>query len=260
MDEADLLARMDANYFRSWSLLTAGSAGHEVVEQDGLLLTSGASHSAAFNLAYFWVSRRPLAERIEEMQAYFERRKRFYLVRFRAGAVPGIEDALAAAGYERAGLADIPAMVLTARDLPGPNSELEIVGCRSDADLEAWAKTMSPGYGVSRELAASFTNPVRAGVIDYELYLGRIRSEPVATAGLVLTHGVAGIYLVSTLAPHRRRGHGEAMTWHAVRRGLELGARCASLQPSAMGRALYERMGFREVGAYRTYEARRWLV
>ena len=259
MDQAELLARMDANYFRAWSLLTAGSAGHEVLEQDGLMLTCGANHAASFNLAYLWPGHRPLEERIEAAGAYFERMRRHYLVRFRAGAVPGVEEALTVAGHERSG-EDIPAMLLTSPDIPPRHASLDIACCRSEPELAAWAKAMAPGYGVSRELAASFTNPVRAGVIDYELYLGRAGGEPVATSGLVMTHGVAGVYLVSTLAPHRRKGYGEAMTWHAVRRGLALGARFASLQPSPMGRALYERMGFREVGAYRTYEPRRSVI
>jgi GNAT superfamily N-acetyltransferase len=258
MEHAELLARMDANYFRAWSLLTAGSAGHEVVEQDGLLLTCGANRTASFNLAYLWPSARPLEERIEVARGYFERLRRRYLVRFRAGAIPAIEETLRAAGFERSG-PEIAAMVHTSSDRPAPGTALEIIRC-GEGDLDAWARAMAPGYGVSRDLAESFTNPVRAGVIDYELFLGRAAGEPVATSGLVMTYGVAGVYLVSTLAPHRRKGYGEAMTAHAMQRGFALGARFASLQPSPMGRSLYERMGFRQVGAYLTYEPRRSVV
>lgn len=260
MDERELLARADANYFRSWSLLTAGTPGHEIVEQDGLIMTSGEHHYAAFNVAYLWKSRRPLPERLTAIREYFARKRRPYLVRFRVGAVPGIEKALLANGFIAAtdtGMpadeADMPAMVHTEIASVPPVDGLRVVTCWDSAELALWAKTMAQGYSIPKALARSFTAPVTAGLIGYELYLGFVGDEPVATSGLVLNNGVAGVYMVSTVPAQRQHGYGEQVTRQAMLRGRDLGASFASLQSSAMGFPVYQRMGFRQVGAYRTY-------
>ena len=51
----------------------------------------------------------------------------------------------------------------------------------------------------------------------------------------------------------RRRGIGEAITWHAVHVGAERGALIACLQASEMGAPVYERMGFRVTAQYLTF-------
>ncbi len=70
---------------------------------------------------------------------------------------------------------------------------------------------------------------------------------------LVVVHPVAGVYNIATLPAYRRRGLGEALTWHAVSRGAEAGCTIASLQTSEMGESIYTRMGFRRWASYPTY-------
>jgi GNAT superfamily N-acetyltransferase len=82
------------------------------------------------------------------------------------------------------------------------------------------------------------------------MYAGAVGGEVVGTSVLVTTGTVAGIYWVGTLEAHRRRGYGEALTWAAVAAGQRAGCTVASLQASAMGRPVYERMGFAQVLAY----------
>ena len=253
MDRTEILARADANYYRSWSLLTSGAPGHELVEQDGLLLTSGKHNYPTFNLAYFWKSNRPLEERLDEVRAYFARKARPYFVRFRVGGVPGIEKALAGSGFVIADEADVPAMVHTSLPAHEPPGRLRIVTCRTKRELANWSRTMAAGYSIPEALAQSFTTPVSSGRLDYELYLGYAGRVAVATSGLVLNNGVAGVYLVATLPQHRRHGYGEQMTLHAMHRGQQRGALFASLQSSVMGLPVYRRMGFDEAGSYRTY-------
>jgi GNAT superfamily N-acetyltransferase len=90
----------------------------------------------------------------------------------------------------------------------------------------------------------------RAMGIDHGLplhhILGRLNGAPVATASLLLAGGIAGIYDVSTVPEARRRGIGTAMTVTALQEARALGYEIAFLQPSAMGRPLYERIGFRQ--------------
>jgi GNAT superfamily N-acetyltransferase len=82
------------------------------------------------------------------------------------------------------------------------------------------------------------------------LYTGSVDGVPVATAMLVVTGSVAGIYWVATLEAQRRRGYGEALTWAAVAGGAEHGCTVASLQASELGRPVYARMGFDHVLDY----------
>ena len=81
-------------------------------------------------------------------------------------------------------------------------------------------------------------------------FVGYVDDTPVAAAGVWLSHGVAGINWVGTVPAHRGRRHAEALAWAAVREGFRRGARFASLQPTHLGRPVYERMGFVAVAEY----------
>jgi hypothetical protein len=56
-----------------------------------------------------------------------------------------------------------------------------------------------------------------------------------------MSDGVAGVYNVATSVAARGRGFGEALTWRATLADPSLPA---VLQSSAMGRPIYERMGY----------------
>jgi len=75
-------------------------------------------------------------------------------------------------------------------------------------------------------------------------FVGYLDGAPVAAAAVYMTHGIAGIGWVGTVAKHWGHRYGEAVTWAAVREGFRRGGTFASLQASPMGRPVYERMGF----------------
>lgn len=89
------------------------------------------------------------------------------------------------------------------------------------------------------------------GGVDF--FVGRLDGRPVATATLVQTDDVAGIYAVSTVEDARRRGLGAAVTWAAVERAREVGSRAVVLQSSAMAQRIYEEIGFRTVVEYAVF-------
>jgi len=78
-------------------------------------------------------------------------------------------------------------------------------------------------------------------------FVGYAGGRPVATAAQSTSDGVTGIFFVGTVPEARRRGFGEAVTRAAIEDARAQGATVAWLQSTAIGRPLYERMGFRWV-------------
>ena len=79
----------------------------------------------------------------------------------------------------------------------------------------------------------------------------------VATTWSFLHGADCGIYAVETLASHRRRGLARALVEHVLHHAAGQGARTASLQSTAMGRSLYEGLGFQAAGRYEEWVATR---
>ncbi len=84
-------------------------------------------------------------------------------------------------------------------------------------------------------------------------YLGLLNGEPVATAELFLSHGVAYLGGVSTLPQYRRQGIGAALTLAALRAARQQGYRVGVLTASPVGIPIYRRIGFQELGMYSVY-------
>ncbi len=141
--------------------------------------------------------------------------------------------------------ADLSTMELEA---PAP-AELTMLRVDGNRALRQWMKAFSAAFDVSRS--------VQRVVLEMEselgfgqeqarqLYLGLWQGKPVATTMLLLGAGVAGLYAVGTVPRARRRGIGAAMTLATLREARTRGYRAGILYASAMGRPLYQRLGFR---------------
>ena len=86
-----------------------------------------------------------------------------------------------------------------------------------------------------------------------QTFLARLDGEGVGTSLAVRAGDVLGVFNVATVPGARGRGVGRAVTLAALRDGAAAGCRMAVLQASEMGHPVYERLGFRDFGAYDIY-------
>jgi ribosomal protein S18 acetylase RimI-like enzyme len=159
---------------------------------------------------------------------------------------------------------------LTRHDIPMMAADMDRLGLdRADPaglqirrvegaeDHQAWLRVMGQGFGMDEGDTETIDQTAR--VMGYDAnaqwvrFVGVVAGAAVASSGLMVFGGPAVVYNVATVPTARRRGFGEAMTRAALRYALGLGYRVAALGTSDMGRSVYERMGFRDVGVLRQY-------
>jgi GNAT superfamily N-acetyltransferase len=252
MTDDEIIARADANYFESWRAIVTAVDGGEARQTGGVLVTNSGMPLPWFNIGFIT---RPLADparAVDQIAHYFDGLRLPFIIRVREGVDPAAERACEAAGMPYSDT--VPGMVLS--ELPAAVTMPDGLEVRAAADaqtLQHHVDVIAAAFGMPLAFAQQLLSPRLLGVPDLALYVGYVDGEAVATAALVASHRVAGVYNVACLPSHRKRGYGEAMTWHAVHAGAAIGCTMASLQASEMGRPVYERMGFRLVAPYRTF-------
>ena len=145
-----------------------------------------------------------------------------------------------------------PGMVCDLKELPASiptPSGFTIQTVNDPSMLKVWSDVFCNGYG----LPGSFIRP------SYELfesfglrdnirhYLGILDKVPVATASILYSNGIAGIYNVAVLEQARGQGLGAAITLAPLLEARLQGYSLGALQSSEMGFNVYRRLGFRKV-------------
>jgi GNAT superfamily N-acetyltransferase len=241
---------LDANYLDANRLFVVGAPGGEYQERQHAAIVCCGLPERSLNWGFLKPASKDLPATADALRAYFEGRKLPFQLTFRDETLAPAK-ALEPHGWKRREDA-IPGMALAlpAASIPPVPEGLVIEEAASPEQLARFRETAFRGFGYPVQVAPRFMNEWLVAQPNVRLFAGSVAGEVVATAALVTTGRVAGIYWVATLAEHRRRGYGEALTWAAVAAGQRAGCTVASLQASVMGKPVYEKMGFAQVLAY----------
>lgn len=256
----DALVEAVDRHDRESSAAVARALGGLVEDRDdGLVYLTGLPVSFANGVKSPRLDPASIHERIEHVSELL-----------RSAGVPGqwsvgplakprdLDERLLAAGLDRGEDlpwlgADIDRLDLKGTDPP----ELSIRSVRGEEAHGLWLQAMVGGFGLGEEITLTIDRSARALGFDaagpWVRFVGTVAGDVVASSGLMLFGGVAGIHNVATIPDRRRRGFGTAMTRAAIRYGRDRGYRVAVLGTSPMGRPGYERMGFEDVCVVRHF-------
>ncbi len=140
--------------------------------------------------------------------------------------------------------------------LPEKKSPLVFKKVESQKELKAFTDIIVSIGGNPEAFAIIYSQiPLSAytGNTPLELHLGYVDNIPVVSGILVIENGVAGIYYVATIPSERKKKFGTAMMIHLLEKAKVKGCSIATLQASAEGLSLYERLGFRKCSTFSEY-------
>ncbi len=227
----------------------ASAAGGTITETATLLAVTAPANMRPFNqILLKRLHEDDAAELTETVRRYEGRKAR---LRSLETAVGDNEPLILAAGLERQG--GIPSLALTSVDLAPSTVPIDIREVTDEPTLAHHVALVADSFDFD---VGNLSTVFSSALLDdpaWHAYVGYVDNEPVATTQLVIHEGVAGIYYVGTPEAHRARGYADALTRHAIIQGAGLGCDIATLQASPAGYPVYRRMGFEDVGYYRTY-------
>jgi GNAT superfamily N-acetyltransferase len=242
----------DFNYEVAMGVQAAASRRGEMAAGFDYHIVSYGFPVPDFNLGFPKLSGNEIERTLQRIEDFFGARELPYRVVVTSESLAELSPLLVARGY--AETARVPGMLLEPIDLAPPRCELRITAVEDAPGVLDFGRTAFKSFGFPEAGAAAVMTPQLFDDPALHGYVGYLGDEPVCTSLLYVTGTTAGIYWVGTLAGQRGRGFGEVMTAHASLEGRVLGCLRASLQASAMGRPVYERMGFRQNRDYRNFE------
>lgn len=259
--EQRLAACADENLAVHFSWAQRQTRGMRVADNPDLLLTDCGMPCDTFNAACrARLSPGNALDRIRETLAWFGERQHPFSWWVGPGDSPSdLGHLLLGAGLEPAGGELAMAAELRCLNVPDQvPAGLQIRRVTSPSELAEFARIN----------AANWSPPDRHVLRFYELgarallasesplwyYLGYVDGAAIATAELTVAGGVVGLYNICTLASHRRRGYGTAMTVRPLLDAAAAGHGTAILQAAPDGVGVYRRVGFRTFGEITEYK------
>ena len=135
---------------------------------------------------------------------------------------------------------------------PQPDTDLDLVRVTTPAEVEEFEAVSVRGFGDEDETVEPGTLHPPSVLADdaMHMFLGRVNGRGVAAAMGYILDDAVGVFGVTTVASARGRGYGTAVTRAALLAETGLPS---VLAPSKEAVNMYQRLGFRSVGALRIW-------
>ncbi|WP_147458763.1 GNAT family N-acetyltransferase [Micromonospora sp. BL4] len=210
---------------------------------------------ATLNAAYDTTSEPDLGA-LDEMATEVSRQAARWSIMVRGEAGDEVTDLAARHGLLERG--DLPLLACNAGDIVyrADTAQGKLVrqvdAVESDLYTEGLTRSFDAPEGV-------FGSLMGGAVLDADPITGYLAEEfgrPIGTGLGMRTAGVVGVFNIAVVPSARGRGLGRAVTEAVLLDGVAAGADAAYLHASAMGRPLYESMGFHLVENWTVFQAR----
>jgi ribosomal protein S18 acetylase RimI-like enzyme len=247
----ELADRIASGVAAAWRNRVRHLDGHVLGSRDGVLVCLSMLPADEQNVTV--IEREPedalaalrWAERLVESQG------RTFGVELEPGRHPAVDAAVRELGMSV--VVARPAWAVRLADL-APPAEPEGVTIRRVADpaeLAMVAGLEMRVFGTEPDVAERMLGPSMLGAPGIRVVLATLEGAPAGFAWTSLHDGAVGIFGVAVAPELRRRGIGRAVTAFAVHDASS--ADLAWLQPTPMGRPLYESMGFEPVSEWEVW-------
>jgi GNAT superfamily N-acetyltransferase len=244
------LARSAAEGFRSLSMSASGGSSDDV---GGVTCWYSASYVPVFNGAAILEPEQINADTLGAVEQYFKWRGRPYSVMCLDTLVPHAEGLFARHGYSA--YDTMPAMWLDGAPMDDPPGSPDVAVSRivAPGSLATFRTILSEVFRLSMTEVNLVLSERALSVPHTHHYLGIVHGAAVATATLVLSDGVAGVWNVGTMPAYRHRGIAAAMMRHILAEARAMGYSASMLLASDDGTPLYRRLGYRALGMVQVF-------
>ena len=254
LDDPIWIERAGRSLAASWAAIVAALGGRTARHDDLWLVDADSPNSMLNNATLVRPMRagdaEPLTRRLDAFFSHHEPGRNWSL--WSAWPTPDMTDL----GYRSWGHDTIMVRLPGGAAPPMP-PELQIVGILDPAELarvEREFVVAFPVWHVESLLPGAFFHPALLGG-PFRIWGGYVDGEIVSIAAALIEDDMIDVSFIATVPHARRRGYGAAITWHATTAEPALPA---VLEATAMGRPVYERLGYQAIGQTTMWERRRW--
>lgn len=252
IDDSELLERERRSQAAYYRLLVGGDPGSFVADLDGGVQATVVPVSPERSLPNSVVYEDPaavIAAHDDLVALYASAGVRAWTVWVRPGD-DDLFDELERRGHKLDGTPAIMGAELAALDLePRASLDLDPDGSWGVAGL-----INDQAYGLPRGSLTAFLEGL--DVASIEPLIARVDGKPAACASFHVSDDDCAVEFVATLPEARGRGIAAELMRQGLRRARDAGATTTTLEGSALGEPIYERLGYRVVGRMRMMERR----